>query len=178
MDGQIILLQPLGSPLPQAVEERLLGGIPLAFGLPAQVAGALAAPRWALNGTRNQYQGAALLRLLSAVEASHARRILGILDGDAFAEGMNFIFGQATIHGRNSFIALARLNPIYYNQEPGPERFAERALREAVHELGHTFGLRHCPNDCVMRFANSLHEVDVRAPTFCPSCRTALDLQL
>ena len=178
MDGQVILLQPLGSALPAAVEERLREGIPLAFGLPAQVAEPLAAPVWALQGTRNQYQGSALLRFLSAVEAPHALRLLGVLDGDAFAEGMNFIFGQATLHGRNTFIALARLNPTYYGQEPDSERFAERALREAVHELGHTFGLHHCSNDCVMRFANSLYEVDVRAPTFCASCRTALDLQL
>ncbi|MFP4344450.1 MAG: archaemetzincin family Zn-dependent metalloprotease [Anaerolineales bacterium] len=178
MDGHVILLQPLGSTLPPVMEERLLKGIPLAFNLPVEVAEVLTAPVWALSGTRNQYQGSALLRFLSTVEAPHALRLLGVLEGDAFAEGMNFIFGQATLHGRNAFIALARLNPTYYGQEPDPERCAERALREAVHELGHTFGLRHCANDCVMRFANSLYEVDVRAPTFCASCRAALDLQL
>jgi predicted Zn-dependent protease len=32
-----------------------------------------------------------------------------------------------------------------------PALFAERALKEAVHELGYTFGLGHCGNPrCVM----------------------------
>jgi len=35
----------------------------------------------------------------------------------------------------------------------------QRVIKEAVHELGHAFGLTHCENSkCVMHFSNSLQD--------------------
>jgi len=56
------------------------------------------------------------------------------------------------------------------------EAFGQRALvedgKEAVHELGHTYGLKHCPNPaCVMHFSNSLHDTDLKGWKFCPNCQ-------
>jgi archaemetzincin len=41
-----------------------------------------------------------------------------------------------------------------------------------VHELGHVFGLEHCPDpECVMHFSNSLLDTDRKSTSFCSQCR-------
>jgi archaemetzincin len=46
---------------------------------------------------------------------------------------------------------------------------------EALHELGHTFGLVHCSNPrCVMYFSSSVRNIDVKTNNFCDSCAMLL----
>ena len=50
-----------------------------------------------------------------------------------------------------------------------------RCEKEAIHELGHTFGLVHCRNfECVMYYANAVEDIDLKANVFCPHCAQAL----
>jgi len=72
-------------------------------------------------------------------------------------------------------IALPRLRQGFYGL-PGDEAlFHQRAVKEATHELGHTYGLGRCRNPrCVMCFSNSLRDVDRKERDFCPSCRRKL----
>jgi archaemetzincin len=51
-----------------------------------------------------------------------------------------------------------------------------RAEKEAVHELGHAYGLAHCRSfDCVMRFSNSVEQVDLKPGHFCQLCEAQLN---
>ena len=46
-----------------------------------------------------------------------------------------------------------------------------RAMKEALHELGHTFGLVHCPvPSCIMTLANDIQHVDRKNIEFCGGC--------
>jgi archaemetzincin len=56
---------------------------------------------------------------------------------------------------------------------PGREELhRERLVKEAAHELGHTFGLRHCPDwRCVMSSSHGVELLDVKGAEFCGSCR-------
>ena len=149
----------------------------------AQVTGQAAAvdppidlPAKAYNPTRRQYLGDALLARLSEVDDPDASRLIGLIDFDCFSESLNFIFGQAQICGRNALVALARLAPSFYDEPPDENMLRERALKEVVHELGHTWGLRHCDDPgCVMFFSNTLKDTDHKGYTFCPKCSGGID---
>src|SRR5207247_8694152 len=52
---------------------------------------------------------------------------------------------------------------------------ARRATTEAIHELGHTYGLAHCQNpECVMWFSNTVAETDRKGIKFCSVHAAAL----
>jgi archaemetzincin len=126
------------------------------------------APASALDGARKQYVGEGLLRELERLEAGGADRVVGIIDADAYAPGLNFIFGQARKPGRVAVVALPRLRQSLRGRAEDAERFRSRTLKVTVHELGHTFGYAHCPDrTCVMHFANSVGEADAGGFQYC-----------
>jgi archaemetzincin len=57
------------------------------------------------------------------------------------------------------------------------KKFQDRMVKEAVHELGHTFGLVHCPDPkCVMYFSNCLEDTDFKGKRYCGECKKLLRL--
>jgi len=96
-------------------------------------------------------------------------KILGIVDHDLFVPELNFVFGEAS--SRAAFISLTRLRQTFYRLPEDQSLFHRRVLTEAIHELGHTYGLGHCGNPrCVMFFSNRLSDTDRKGPEFCPKC--------
>jgi archaemetzincin len=115
---------------------------------------------------RGQYAAERILRRLAMLHGS-AERVLGVADLDLFTPDLNFIFGQAR-PGGPAVMALTRLRPEFWGQPPDPALLRERAGKEAVHELAHSYGLGHCQDSrCVMWFSNTLAETDARFDAFC-----------
>jgi archaemetzincin len=124
---------------------------------------------------RLQFRGDAVMAALRDVPHPAAARVLGLIDADCYVRDLNFIFGQAILGGREAFVALPRLRQSFYGLEEDPGIFRKRLLKEAMHELGHTLGLPHCPfPNCVMLFSNTLHDTDLKGSTFCPKCKERL----
>ena len=124
---------------------------------------------------RNQWKSNEILQwLLDKLRPtkSTTTKILAICDFDAYSNGLNFVFGEAYIDGRISAIYVPRLRQEFYGLKEDQYLFYERIVKEAVHELGHAFGLSHCGNTrCVMHFSNSLSDTDIKEIHFCNVCK-------
>jgi archaemetzincin len=129
----------------------------------------------AYNLERKQYLSSQLLASLGRPQEQE--KIVGIVDVDLYVPRLNFVFGEADIDSGTAIVSLCRLRPEYYGLDPDEALFLERATKEVVHELGHTFGLGHCPNSrCVMHFSNSLADTDLKEMYFCSKCRPKIIL--
>jgi archaemetzincin len=131
---------------------------------------ALPVPADAFVEKRNQYNSSVILSQIKVFTARNAGfdRVLGVIDADVFASGLNYVFGEAYMPGKAALISLWRLKPDFYGETAGFDVFVSRALKEAVHELGHTLGLRHCEKvSCVMHFSNSILDTDKKQSLFC-----------
>jgi archaemetzincin len=167
----IISLVPLGS-VPTDLLSWLAERLSAVFNRPVTVDELIPLPAAGYDSRRRQYRGDVILTALQAVASPAVKRMLGMIDADCYAPSLNFIFGQAALDGQVAFIALPRLRPSFYGMAEDPPLFLQRVLTEAVHELGHTWGLTHCSDPhCVMHFSNTLHDTDVKGPAFCQRCQ-------
>jgi archaemetzincin len=127
----------------------------------------------AFDKKRKQYRSHAILREIQGYAAKNPafNRVLGVVNVDAFVPELNFVFGEATCPGKAALISLWRLRPEFYGDASDVELFSARAVKEAVHEIGHTLGLRHCArSSCVMYFSNSISDTDIKQSLFCDEC--------
>jgi len=123
---------------------------------------------------RNQYLADGLLSDLRSIVHSGNELTLGITDVDLFSPGLNFVFGIATT-GR-ALISTFQLRPECSGMPHNAKLFRWRILTEAVHELGHAFGLPHCEYaGCVMYFSNGIEDTDRKGPDFCYRCRRRIE---
>jgi archaemetzincin len=131
-----------------------------------------------INRQRNQLRSSDLLQwILKIIKPTIEMKILVICNMDAYSGELNFVFGEAHLGGRIAAIYLPRLRSEFYNLKPDDLIFYDRISKEAIHELGHSFGLFHCNNKrCVMSFSNSLYDTDFKNRTFCKNCKNKLSL--
>jgi archaemetzincin len=127
----------------------------------------------AFDEKRQQYQSYVILREVQgyAVRKASLNRVLGVVDADIFVPKLSFVFGEATSPGKAALISLWRLKPEFYGDRADIELLLGRAVKEAIHELGHTLGLWHCScSSCVMHFSNSISDTDIKQSVFCDKC--------
>lgn len=141
-----------------------------AFGAPVEVRRPWFDPERCLDPERGQYNSTLLLAQLQGAPGD-AWRVLGVTGIDLFIPVLTYVFGEAQLPGRAAVISLHRLSPELYGLPPDEERLAGRAEKEAVHELGHTFGLVHCRQPgCVMGTSTYVEEIDLKSARFCDEC--------
>ncbi len=128
----------------------------------------------AFDKKRSQYNSSLLLnevRVYAAKRQQDFHRVLGVVDADMFAFGLNYVFGEAYNLGAAALVSLWRLKPEFCRDQPNKSLYLLRAQKEAVHELGHTLGVKHCPRSlCVMHFSNSIFDTDKKQNLLCDDC--------
>lgn len=134
-----------------------------AFGCEVTIVPEVSLPTSAWNSSRGQHLSTALLDALARAKRPEWERLLGVADVDLYVPRLNFVFGEGDSRRGVAVFSLARL------RDADKNLFRKRAATEAVHELGHTYGLSHCENPaCVTWFSNTLAETDRKAFRFCP----------
>jgi archaemetzincin len=158
---RVIAVAPVGD-VPPAAVSLLLPILRETFGAEVVIAPAVPLPSIAYDRRRRQHLSTALLDVLAQARRPGWDRLLGVADVDLFVPELNFVFGEGDPRRGVAVFSLQRL------RAEGEELLARRAATEAIHELGHSYGLGHCGDaHCVMWFSNSLAETDRKGTRFC-----------
>lgn len=124
------------------------------------------------NPERNQYHSTMLLRHLLKRFQNDGDKILGITSIDLYVPVLTFVYGEAQLNGLAAIVSSYRLRNEFYGLPESENLLKSRLIKESVHELGHTFGLIHCPYpECVMHSSTYVEEIDLKSSSFCPACK-------
>jgi len=94
---------------------------------------------------------------------------------DLFIPILTHVYGEAQLGGKACIISTHRLQEGICTNA-GFKTYHCRILKEAIHELGHTFNLRHCPDHtCIMHYCRSIRDVDRKLERLCRYCRILLE---
>jgi len=132
-------------------------------------------PAGSFEARRNQYYSTKILKEMLGEVPQDAFKLLGVTEKDLCIPILTYVFGEAQVGGTAAVVSLARLRQEFYGLAPDRPLLLERLRKECLHELGHTFGLVHCPSrECVMYLSNTVFDVDIRGRDFCRGCRTVV----
>jgi len=180
-----ITLKPLG-PVDPAVLDHLRVQLGEFGDVTVGAAGPL--PRSAYDAEKRQFSASSLF---DACQSDPGDRVLGVTQGDLYEGQLKSVFGYAQIGGRVAVISTARLQGkpqrirarrprVRRRTRRKRDKFLERCVKEAVHELGHTLGLAHDERDpeCVMYFSATLADTDRKGREFCAECAPQAEVTL
>jgi archaemetzincin len=164
-----IHLIPLGVGLD--LVEQLAATLARTFHTPCRIRPQTLDISFALDANRGQHHSTAILQRLERM-AEPDTRLLAVTSADLYVPVLTFVFGEAQLEGDCALVSTARLREEFYGLPSRDDLLRDRLLKEATHELGHTFGLRHCPDwSCVMASSHAVEVMDVKSADFCKTCR-------
>ncbi len=128
------------------------------------------------DARRQQYEATLILAGLLRHLPDTGSKIVGVTPVDLFIPVLTFVFGLSQLSGPGALISTFRLRNEFYGLPRDDRLLFERTAKGAIHELGHAFGVVHCPDfRCVMHAATYVEEVDLKQPRFCRDCQAELD---
>ncbi len=102
-------------------------------------------------------------------------KILSLTDVDLFIPILTYVYGEAELGGKSAILSTYRLKEELPPQNRD-EVYLFRLIKESLHELGHTFNLRHCRDSkCLMHYARNIRDVDNKTDNLCRYCKILLE---
>jgi len=153
-------------------------------------------PSTLFNNDKKQYDGRRLLKFLTEnITLKEVKDInLAIFDRDLYKGNLDYVFSLASPFPKIAVISIMRMHP-HFNEDyflkglkkrksgkfpllmqklnsAEKKLYYERILKEAVHGIGHTFGLLHCSSkNCIMYPSIASEDIDSKDIVFCRACR-------
>jgi archaemetzincin len=159
----------------QELLEQVSSVVARAFGFPIDRLHSSFSLKDGHDPVRDQYNSTWILSKLVELAPQQECKILGITEVDLYVPVLTFVFGEAQLGGKTAVVSSFRLRDELYGLPPNPQRLRERLEKEAVHELGHTFGILHCRDPlCVMHSYTYAEEIDIKSKDFCKVCSAQL----
>jgi archaemetzincin len=161
---------------PQGLFEDLAAAVARAFASEVRLRSPWFDPETAFDQNRGQYSSTLLLAQLLTAPSAAPTRVLGATAVDLFIPVLTWVYGEAQLDGRAAVVSTYRLHNELYGLPADDGLLATRLEKEAIHELGHTYGLVHCADPtCVMRASTYVEEIDLKSAAFCATCRRRLE---
>ena len=168
-----VIISPLGD-----IDDLLLKTIRMQidriFAFGTEIRPLLKSIEFAHDTERDQYYSTQILQRLDELAPSHALKVLAVVQGDLFIPILTHVYGEAQLGGRSCVVSTHRLG---LNLPPSGhlQTYQDRISKETIHELAHTFSLRHCKDRaCIMHYCRSIRDVDQKSHQLCRYCRTML----
>ena len=125
---------------------------------------------------RNQYNSTWILSQILERIPEESCKVLAVTKVDLYVPVLTYVFGEAQLDGKAAVVSINRLRDELYGLPENPQKVKDRLEKEAVHELGHTFGLKHCHKpQCVMYISTYAEEIDFKTIRFCETCFSILE---
>jgi archaemetzincin len=176
-DTQLIIISPVDT-IESGIPKSIGREIHRTFGFQIEIKPLLRDVNFSFDPGRGQYYSTVILEKLAGMLPEGAVRVIAITDVDIFIPILTHVYGEAQLDGKACIVSTFRLkeglSPVNL-----PESFEKRLVKEALHELGHTFNLRHCQDkSCIMHYCRSIRDVDRKSDQLCRYCRILLEDEL
>jgi archaemetzincin len=171
--ADIIAVSPVGRRT-AALAPAVCKAIEHVYGRRTRVVPLLDSLDFAYDAQRGQFHSTPILERLAALAPQWALRVLAITTDDLFIPILTHVYGEAQLGGTAAIVSIHRLSEGLPALDADAV-FNTRLAKEAVHELGHTFDLRHCKDKaCSMHYCRSLFDVDQKKKEMCRYCAVLL----
>ena len=174
-EGTVFYVLPLGAEIPDADVRIVSTALTEFYGLDVKILERVELPKAAWYPPRRRWRAEKLLDFLRARLPADGARVLGLTAADISTTKGKIedwgVMGLGEVPGTAGVISTFRCHKRARNDQHARERLA----KVAVHEIGHTLGLDHCPvRGCLMEDAEGSVLTSDREYDLCPRCRAQL----
>jgi len=168
---KVLHLLPIGD-LDDGLAKDLRSALERCFRLSCKALPVRLDPEFAFHPERQQYHSSEILHRMQSFATKDCVRVLGITPVDLYIPILSFVFGEAQMGGPCALVSTYRLTQEFYGLGGDRDLLRVRLIKEAVHELGHTFNLTHCDDySCVMASSHAVEWIDLKERSFCDTCQ-------